>query len=443
VAALIGVLGCGRGSQSQRDAGADASATGTGGAPSTTDASGAGGGPESAGGAGGSSTSAGGAGGSSTDAGGAGGSPTGAGGVGGAAGHGGSGGAGEGCGLVTFAFADAPTVFLLVDRSERMFACVGAISTSGRCADPSNSNWAAVRSDVLSMVNDLQGPVLFGFGAFTAGGGTCPIFDQVAPTPASYTSIAALYDALGAPTGKVQTPLPLVLGMVQVALTTDIAPGPKYILLVSGGEPDYCSDGSPICPEDSVVARLQSFAQAGVQTMVFGVQAGTQTIVPLPALQAFANAGAGQPVLPLTDPAQTAIDVCKNVDGWVRDHTAAGTPTTTTLGSYVSTGGGTAPVHALDPGNPQGAKDALTAAISSVKGCAFEVSSNSLRVDLNGLDRAGVKIEGTDIAHDASNGWWMPTDTRVELRGTACALWRQPATRNIAFLFPCDLFIPH
>jgi hypothetical protein len=53
-----------------------------------------------------------------------------------------------------------------------------------------------------------------------------------------------------------------------------------------------------------------------------------------------------------------------------------------------------------------------------------------------------VKIEGTDIPHDASNGWWMPTDTRVELRGTACALWRQPATRNIGFLFPCDLFIP-
>jgi hypothetical protein len=57
------------------------------------------------------------------------------------------------------------------------------------------------------------------------------------------------------------------------------------------------------------------------------------------------------------------------------------------------------------------------------------------------LDSAHVKIMGTEIPLDDTNGWHMTTDTQLELTGTACDTWHDPANNTIDFMFPCDVFI--
>jgi hypothetical protein len=64
-----------------------------------------------------------------------------------------------------------------------------------------------------------------------------------------------------------------------------------------------------------------------------------------------------------------------------------------------------------------------------------------VKVNRNLLNEAHVKVMGTDVPLDDTNGWRMNTDTQLELTGSACDEWRQPDTNTIDFMFPCDIFI--
>jgi hypothetical protein len=39
----------------------------------------------------------------------------------------------------------------------------------------------------------------------------------------------------------------------------------------------------------------------------------------------------------------------------------------------------------------------------------------------------------------ATSGWRMNTETQLELVGSACEMWRQPANDDVAFDFPCGV----
>jgi hypothetical protein len=334
-----------------------------------------------------------------------------------------------------------PTVFLLVDRSGSMFTCAGSSPLSVPCADPGNTAWAILRTGALQVVQELQGAVRLGFGAFTGNfaGGTCPVFDQVSTALDNHAAIATLYSSLGALGSKAETPVGAALDRAKAVLQSDPSPGPKYILFVTDGEPDFCDDGNPLCPTDSVIARLQALRTSGITTIVFGVQNGGSSAVPLQTLQAFANAGAGQPVRALTSTVESTADQCFAVAAWKSEQMAAGKPMRVPLGTYSGVDG-TAPVYKPNPADQEGLIDLFRSTIAGVKSCSFDLA-NGLNVDLTKADQAQVVIESQEIPHSDTNGWRMASSTRLELVGSACTLWRQPATRSIDFRFPCGVIL--
>jgi hypothetical protein len=297
-----------------------------------------------------------------------------------------------------------------------------------------------LKAAVMDMVERLQGVVRFGFGAFTGeqtgtGTGVCPMFDKVDAALNNRAAIATLYDGLGAPV-KGETPTAQVLGMVRDLLAADPAAGPKYILLVTDGQPDYCNDGNPLCPIDGVVHQLQRLSGGGINTLVFGVQSALAGI-PASTLQAFANAGAGQPVMQLTTLANDVYFQCQAMTVWLQQHQMLGRAPMEPLGIYAS-GGGTATVYSPDPTNPQAVADLFAATVAGVKSCTFDLV-DGLRVDLAQIDRASVIVGGVEVARDAANGWSMASETRLVLAGSACTRWRMPDVRSIDFRFPCGV----
>jgi len=353
-----------------------------------------------------------------------------------------------------------PTVFVLVDQSGSMFGCIsknGAFDApSGReCANHADTAWYPLRDGVLQVINTLQDQVRFGFSAF--GGEqankappACPGMNPVQPTLNNGTAISTAYNAL-MPPAKGETPTRQALDMVGSILTTDNAPGEKFILFVTDGQPDYCEDSIPaICARDSVIGGLQKLYSANmITTLVFGIKS-TLTNIPDSVLQGFANAGAGQPVVAPLDPTTGKLrdffDQCGQGQAppWVADFNMTGkTPLgpDNEIGNY-STTGGTATLYHPDPTNQQALINQISSALAGVKSCTFDLNGlqHPLKVNLSLLNLAHVKIEGVEIPY--GTGWQMNGDTQLELIGDACATWRKPESKTIDFQFPCEVIIP-
>jgi len=333
-------------------------------------------------------------------------------------------GAGMGCQQLEVNFVPkTPTVFILVDRSGSMFDSMA---------------WDPLRAGVLDVVAKLQGDIRFGFGAFTGEvGQTCPMFDKVPIALNNSDAIAAVYKKLGRPQ-KGETPTAKVLTQVRDILKADTEPGDKYILFVTDGEPDYCDDPNPICPVDSVVAALQALNTQKINTFVFGLKALSSPISDS-TLQAFANAGAGQPVgYPGTYDAQQIYYGCTTVQGWKDDYTAAGLTTMRAVANYSATGG-TAKVFKPDTTQADLTKQ-IGDVVSGVKSCTFDLGGK-IEVDTTQLDKAKIFIEGQEVPLSMDNGWRMNSATQLELVGDACTNWRDPAKLKIDFNFPCEIVI--
>ncbi len=321
-----------------------------------------------------------------------------------------------------------PTVFVLVDRSGSMF-------------EAPNPPWEPLKTGALQVIQELQADVAFGWGAFTGqNGGTCPDFQSVAPAVNNYAAINAVYMPMGAVSYKAETPVGLALGKAEAALDASPVDGDKYILFVTDGEPDFCDDGDPNCPLDDVVYHLQGLSAKGIQTIIFGLQNGN---VPKETLQAFANAGAGQPVgFPFAN-ATSAQDVyysCQGVTGWKAEATAAGKTGMDILGTYATGAGGTAKYYSPDPTDQDALTTQLRTVLSGVKSCTFDLSD--FTIDLTQLSQASVAVDGTTVPLDMTNGWTMPTSSQLQLVGSACDNWKNPAVTKIDFNFPCDIVVP-
>lgn len=352
---------------------------------------------------------------------------------------------GRGCQQAARTFIpQIPTVFILVDRSGSMF-------------DPNppgtNQNaWGSLRQGVLQVIAELQSDVRFGFGAFSGQGATCPDMPSTGLALDNEPAIAALYESLERPPYK-DTPTLVALSAVAERLWSDPVPGAKYILFVTDGEPDYCDDGNPLCPPDSVVGRLQRMA-AGlgddgvqndpIQTLVFGIDSPLSTISP-EVLAAFANAGTGQAVAPLVANPTGIWDQCNGVPGWAADFATTGKEAVrgATAGDY-SPIGGNATVYRPDPNDQAELVGQIRAALAGVKSCAFDLGGDGVQVDVTRPDLgqlARVTIDGSDVPFDPANGWHMLSGTTVQLEGAACERWRVPGETSIAFDFPCDVIV--
>jgi hypothetical protein len=232
-------------------------------------------------------------------------------------------------------------------------------------------------------------------------------------------------------------------------------------LFVTDGEQDYCGDGNALCPTDSVVYWLQKLKALGVTTMVFGLPSSGDQVAYGNILQAFANAGAGQPVAPAVGAGQTQLDIFNqcfyggdpNAAGWKLEYAAAelpvDDPATTDvnesqvpLGTYSATGG-TAKVFKPDPTDQNALAEEFRKVLAGVKSCTFDLGGD-IKVVQSLLSEAHVFIEGVEVPLDLTmtNGWYMPTPTQIELVGAACETWRTPQSNKIAWDFPCKILEP-
>lgn len=355
-----------------------------------------------------------------------------------------------------------PTVFLLVDQSGSMFKCRtqgGPMDATGReCANHADTSWYPLRDGVLTVLQQLQMNVRFGFAAFTGeiGDAMCPVLMPVLPALNNQAAIATSYNAL-LPPRKGETPTRKALEQVATILKADTAPGEKFILFVTDGEPDYCDDGNALCPPDSVVGELQILSVAGLKTLVMGISSPLTTISD-GVLQAFANAGAGQPVAPPFPPGQTLdlnafYDQCNFIAGWKADFATTGKPAIraataagpfATVGDYVMTGGGTAPVYKPDVSNQTALINEISRALSGVKSCTFDLNNfdgKMLRVDMTMLSTVTVKLMDTVVPFGNTNGWRMNSASELELVGSACDTWRMPENKNIDIKIPCAAIV--
>ena len=338
-----------------------------------------------------------------------------------------------------------PTVILLVDRSGTMFLNQG-------------NPWGTLRDGVLPVVKSLNEQVRFGFMAITGEAGMCPLLDEVAPAEKNYDAVQTTYMGLKQPT-KGESPGMLGLQRAYEVLSKDQTPGDKYVLFVTDGEQDYCGDGNALCPTDSVVYWLQKLNALKVNTMIFGLPSSGDQSSYGAILQAFANAGAGQPVAPALPANQTVKDIhdqCVyggdiNAKGWqvefaaaakVDDAATTDVDESQTLGNYAATGG-TAKVFKPDPTDQTALAKQFEQVLAGVKSCTFDIGGN-IKVVQTLLDEAHVYIEGVEVPLDttAMNGWHMPTPTQIELVGAACENWRMPANNKITWDFPCRILVP-
>ena len=360
-----------------------------------------------------------------------------------------------------------PTVYVMVDRSGSMFDCISTANVESACSTPTDTPWAKLKDGILTVVQALQAEVRFGFTSFTGTnvrfGGMCPILNKVAPGLKNYDAIAAVYNALpfqpnSTQSGmKFETPASQSLRLIGAELAADQAPGSKYILYVTDGEPDYCGDGNALCPPDGVVGTIQKLKTQGITTIVFGIKSQIAQDLPLGVLEAFANAGAGEPtVAPLrgTNPKiEDLYDQCFNTGatpddaagGWTLEFMATGKPMMRgqTIGTYSAVAGPTLP-YKPDVTNQMMLVNQLSQALSGVKSCTFDLNNldgKMLKVDMNMLGAVTVRVMDAVVPLDGTNGWRMNSASELELVGSACTNWRMPQNLNIDIKIPCVAII--
>src|SRR5262245_37256977 len=238
-------------------------------------------------------------------------------------GFGGSTDGGSSCQQGSYTFEPKiPTAYLVVDRSGSMFHCL--TTSQCVCANKADSSWSQLKDAIEGVLTQLDSQVRFGFttiyGTNPSSSGSCAVLtgtlsDNVAPALNNAANIKTLYDGLAwpmesdcsTPGKKLESPASEALAAAAKALSADTTPGDKYMIFITDGQEDYCDDSIDICSSDSTVWRLQAASAAGIKTIVFGLQTAQFNLAD-GVLQAFANAGAGEPTVPPLHTGGTATD---------------------------------------------------------------------------------------------------------------------------------------
>src|SRR5690606_20532622 len=239
----------------------------------------------------------------------------------------------------------------------------------------------------------------------------------------NYEKIQALYDEVSedpiddAPsddlrdTYKGETPTGEAIRSVLSAFLKDPAPGPKYLMVVTDGEPDTCVVPDPQCGQYEAIDAVQEAYAAGITTFVVGVGD-----IGLDHLQALANAGAGQAV---REP-ELVGDCPDDVP---------------TPGDY-SPENGDATYY--KPDDPEALKNAIGDIVGAVRKCTFELS---VEVDLEKVDVGTVLLDCEKVPFDDENGWRMNTETELELVGNACGDLKTSLDPYLFVTFPCESIV--
>lgn len=324
-----------------------------------------------------------------------------------------------------------PVVTILVDTSSSMFE-----------TDP--PTWPllydALMNETDGVVPALESKVRFGFASFKGDGAAHPEDDNacaematVEPAYDNAMAIDAVYGPIEWPIShpKWETPTGHAITRTAAALTEFMPdpPGPKFILLLTDGNPNTCQVVDPQCGQDRSVKAAQDAYAAGVGLFILGVGdivaqpnngCPTSARCGVDHLQDMANAGVGAAVQP---PSETFVYESCNQGELLATYTAdapdVGTPFT------------------VDTRN----EDAKAELVSTLTGLLANVISCTVEMDarVTGDPALGsVSIGGSPIAYGGPDGWSLDMATlyNVTLQGAACETFKAGATLDIQF--PCD-----
>jgi hypothetical protein len=329
--------------------------------------------------------------------------------------------------------AVAPTVLVLADRSGSMFE---PLLPSGVSAP-----WYELRAAALAVVQALAADVRFGFAAFAGSFGTCPAIDSIAPGLNNYVAIQGMYGALelslelrdSGTLGALRAAEPLLAN----------APGDKFIWLLTDGEADYCKDGNRLCPVDSVVGQLQALASATppIRTLVSGVSSASTVALDPDALQAFADAGMGQPA-ERTVSIDAVYDQCAVDLDWAQHFATTGKPNERgqTIGDYGASSGGTTVYSPLEQDTTT-LIEQIRSVVLGDRPCAFDLALDAVPPSaLATLDEnARLEVDGVVIPYNAENGWHAVGASSVAIEGEACVAVRAAAAApSIQLFWSCN-----
>lgn len=358
--------------------------------------------------------------------------------TGGAGGAAGSAGAGICQELSVVPTPQVPTVMLVVDTSSSMWR------------DTTPQAWPILETALMDATNGvvqaLDDKIRFGFQSYKGSASysdMCaefvkvdPAFENLAAIETAYAGIT--YDTVSPPKWDTPTHHAVDTATADLIAYMPDPPGPKYILLVTDGNPDTCEDYDPNCGHDKSIKAVQDAYLAGVGTFVLGV--GDIVVNPnngCPAsarcginhLQDIANAGVGAAVqapigcADVTSPdCQFKYEQCNDntlVSAYAETAPAVGTPYT------VDTTAGDAPETLVTT---------LTGLLANVISCTVEMDAV-----VTGDPALGtVSVGGSPVVYSDPNGWALDMTTRytVTLQGAACETFKAGAELHIAF--PCD-----
>ncbi|MEO6598781.1 MAG: vWA domain-containing protein [Polyangiaceae bacterium] len=323
-----------------------------------------------------------------------------------------------------------PTVLLLVDTSSSMF------EQRAKLWDPL---FNALMDPTNGVVAKLQGKVRFGFTSYKSvtrpsGNPTCPVLIDTELKINNYDTIKAAYTAAGTtPTSDYKWETPTGASVAAVAKTlaafSPDPPGPKFILLVTDGDPDTCAIRDPQCGQDDSIKAVQDAYAAKIGTFVIGIgdilgSTDTTMRVGKDHLQDLANAGTGQPVTPNSP--EYAYQQCVTGGLTATYATAAETP-------------GMAPYYTVSSADGTTAQTQLAAAIidslAQTRSCTFNMDAQ-----VNGDASLGtLTFNGKTLPFGDPNGWSLGADLiSVSLNGAACDSWKKDGGK-VNVVFPCKL----
>jgi len=325
-----------------------------------------------------------------------------------------------------------PTILLLVDNSSSMF-------------EPRDKLWDPLYNVLMKpadgVVAALQDTVRFGFtsyrGSSTANDPACPTLFEVDYTVGNFTAIDAVYKKQGAEWkqgAKWETPTGAAIKKAAEKLASYQAdpPGPKYIVLVTDGNPNTCAALDPQCGSDESIKAVQEAKALGIGTFAIGIgdiiacNTGCETAWgrcgPLH-LQDLANAGQGLPVA--APPDQLKYQAC--------------TPTQMLAAAYAGAAEipGSAPYFTA--ANATELETALKGLLNSVVSCTYDMNATVVGNPAFGT----VKVNGEEVPFNDPNGWKLEDNkVQITLQGSACGALKATAGSKLFVSFPCKVAVP-
>lgn len=325
-----------------------------------------------------------------------------------------------------------PTVLLLVDNSSSMF-------------DPRETIWDPLQSVLMKepdgIVSSLQDKIRFGFtsyrGSSMANDPACPNLFEVDYKLNNHSDINARYMQQSQefkPGDKWETPTGAAIRKVAEKLAAYQAepPGPKYIVLVTDGNPNTCAALDPQCGSDESIKAVQDAHAMGIGTFAVGIgdiitnNSGCEPVwgrCGVLHLQDIANAGQGLPVQ--EPPPDLKYQAC--------------TPTQMLAATYAGAAETPGAAPYFTAANAAELETAMKGLLNSVVSCTYDMNATVVGDPALGT----VKVNDMDVTYGDPNGWKLEDNkTQITLQGAACDSFKAQAGSKLFVSFPCKVAVP-